>query len=64
MGKIQNWLDVRHYYYCKKAIKKLKEKNYKDMTDKEKIKLGNLYGDMCLYEIHQYRTKGKKFSNL
>ena len=64
MGKIQNWLDRRHYYYCKRAIMKLKEKDYKDMTERDKKRLGELYGDICSYEIHQYRTKGKKFSNL
>ena len=64
MTKVGNWLDRKHYNYCKREIKKLKEKDYKKMTDKDKKRLGELYADICTYELHEYRTKGTKFGNL
>lgn len=64
MTKIENWLDKRHYNYCKRAIKKLKEKDFKKMTDRDKKRLGELHADICMYEINLYRTTGKRFGNI
>lgn len=64
MGKIQNWLDRKHYYYCKREIRKLKEKDYDKMTDKDKKRLGELNADICTYELYMFRTTGKRFGDL
>ena len=60
MSKLLNYLDRRHYYYCKRAIKKLKEKPDDKMTDKDKIRLGELYADICLYELEQNKKSRKQ----
>lgn len=60
MSRLLNYLDKRHYYYCKRAIKKLKEKPDDKMTDKDKKRLGELYCDICLYELEKDKKKVKK----
>ena len=49
MISLVNYLDKRHYNYCKREIKKLREKPDKDMTDKDRKRIGELYCDIAMY---------------
>ena len=60
MISLVNYLDKRHYNYCKREIKKLREKPDKDMTDKDRKRIGELYCDIAMYEMEQDKQKKKK----